>query len=136
MTCHYCTAGNAGVSRPLSRFPNKEMAAPRRPLLAALRHRHIFIGEACVATHCHLPSGIFTQVSVQRSWLSNALPDESVPLPLNPPDAIAVSPNTVTSTLSYSALVNLVAFASASICALFMTLPSLSVLMSLSASSG
>jgi hypothetical protein len=28
---------------------------------------YIFIVEAWVATHCHLPFGIFTQVSVKRS---------------------------------------------------------------------
>ena len=43
------------------------------------------------ATHCHLPFGIFTQVSVQRSTSSNALPP-SVPLPLYTPVAMAVLP--------------------------------------------
>ena len=42
---------------------------------------YILTAEPCVATHCHLPSGIFTQVSVQRSCSSKAFP-ASVPLPL------------------------------------------------------
>ena len=33
----------------------------------AIGSGHILIGEAWVATHCHLPPGIFTQVSVQRT---------------------------------------------------------------------
>jgi hypothetical protein len=40
---------------------------------------HIFIGETWLATHCHFPLGIFTQVSVQRTCSSNGFPDASVP---------------------------------------------------------
>ena len=61
---------------------------------------YIFMAEECVATHCHLPSGIFTQVSVKRSCESIGFPEESVPLNLPPPMAMAVSPNTVTCTFS------------------------------------
>src|ERR1700757_426736 len=49
---------------------------------------------------------------------------------------MAVSPNTVTFTSSYSALTYLVAFACARASALFMTFPSLPVSTNLSASSG
>src|SRR5262249_4240573 len=62
--------------------------------------------------------------------------DASVPLLLALRVAIAVSPNTVTLTSSYSMLSYLVAFASASIWALLLTFPSLLVLMLLSASRG
>jgi len=42
--------------------------------------------------HCHLPFGIFTQVSVKRSVSLIALPDASVPFPLKIPVAIVASP--------------------------------------------
>jgi hypothetical protein len=58
------------------------------------------MAEECLATHCHVPSGIFTQVSVKRSCESIGFPEESVPLNLPPPMAMAVSPNTVTCTFS------------------------------------
>jgi hypothetical protein len=32
------------------------------------------IADPCAATTCHAPLGIFTQVSVSRVWVSNALP--------------------------------------------------------------
>jgi len=44
---------------------------------------HILMVELCVATHCHWPLGIITQVSVQRSCSSNgllAVPSEPLPL--------------------------------------------------------
>ena len=85
---------------------------------------YICIVDPGVATHCHLPLGIFTHVSVQRSWTSIGFPDASVPLPLKPPVAMAVSPKTVTFTSSYSALTYLVAFAFANASALFVTFPS------------
>src|SRR5262245_6290045 len=97
---------------------------------------HIFIGETWLATHCHFPFGIRTQVSVQRTWSSIGFPDASVPLALEPPVAIAVSPNTVTLTSSYSMLEYLVAFASASSSALPVTFPSGPVPTNLSAISG
>src|ERR1019366_3603431 len=56
---------------------------------------YIFAGALAVAMHCHLPSGIFIQVSTQRSWASIALPLPSVPLPCHAPPAIAVFPNVV-----------------------------------------
>jgi hypothetical protein len=74
----------------------------------ALCVAYIFIGVALLATHCHLPLGIFTHVSVHRSLLSKGFPIASVPLPLKPPVAMAVSPNTVTFTSLYSALSHLV----------------------------
>src|SRR6202022_1940231 len=70
----------------------------------ALCVAYIFIGVAWLATHCHLPVVIFIHVSVHRSLLSKGFPLASVPLPLKPPVAMAVSPNTVTFTSSYSAL--------------------------------
>src|ERR1700730_569035 len=83
--------------------------------------------------HCHLPLGIFNHVSVQRSFTSRGFPDASVPLPLKPPVAIAVSPNTVTFRSLYSALSYLVAFAVASVSTLPVTFPSLPVFTNLSA---
>src|SRR5262244_3307427 len=97
---------------------------------------HIFIGETWLATHCHFPLGIFTQVSVQRTCSSIGFPDASVPLALEAPVAIAVSPNTVTLTSSYSILLYFVAFASASSSALPVTFPSRPVFTNLSAISG
>ena len=35
---------------------------------------YIFAGALALAMHCHLPPGIFIQVSTQRSWASIALP--------------------------------------------------------------
>ena len=55
----------------------------------------LFAGALAVAMHCHLPSGIFIQVSTQRSWASIALPLPSVPLPCHEPPAIAVFPNVI-----------------------------------------
>src|SRR5215467_14677499 len=97
---------------------------------------YIFTGETWLATHCHLPPGIFTQVSVQRTCSSTGFPDASEPLDLEPPVAIAVSPNTVTLTSSYSMLEYLVAFASASSSALPVIFPSTPVPTNLSAISG
>jgi len=34
---------------------------------------YIFAGALALAMHCHLPFGIFTQVSTQRSWESTAV---------------------------------------------------------------
>src|SRR5258708_32386236 len=59
---------------------------------------YILMVELWLATHCHLPSAIFIQVSVQRSWVSTGLPFSSVPLPAQFPVAMAVVPNTVTLT--------------------------------------
>jgi hypothetical protein len=39
---------------------------------------YIFAGAPAVAMHCHLPFGIFSQVSTQRSWALIALPLPSV----------------------------------------------------------
>src|SRR5690242_6001238 len=97
---------------------------------------YIFTSEAWLATHCHLPLGIFTQVSVHRSGEAIALPFSSVPLPLNSPVAIAVFPNTDTFTSPYSALSYLAALVPASASALPIVLPSLVVSMKRSAKSG
>src|ERR1700756_3117985 len=86
--------------------------------------------------HCHFPSDILIHVSVQRSRTSKALPFSSVPLPTHKPVAMAVSPNTVTCTFSFSALTILLALASARDCALLVTFPSLPVLTNWSASNG
>src|ERR1051326_8980526 len=75
--------------------------------------------ELWLAMHCHLPSGIFIQVSVQRSWVSMALPFSTVPLPTQLPVAIAVLPNTVTLT----SLISLVCHVA------FLTLASVSALL-------
>jgi hypothetical protein len=88
------------------------------------------------ATHCHLALGIFTQVSTQRECSSNALPDESVPLPKKSPVAMAVSPKTVTRTSRISTLVYLVALASAKTSVLFIVFPSQLMSTSLSERSG
>ena len=56
---------------------------------------YIFAGALAVAMHCHLPFGIFSQVSTQRSWALIALPLPSVPLPCHAPPASAVFPNVV-----------------------------------------
>jgi len=45
-----------------------------------------------LATHCHLPLGIFVQVSVKRPLSSKVFPDASVPLAWKPAIATAVSP--------------------------------------------
>src|SRR4029077_4107415 len=100
------------------------------------RPTYIFTCVPCVATHCHCPFGIFTQVSVHSSLASSAFPDGSVPFPLKPPVAMAVSPKTVTFTSLYSALDHFVPFATASVSALFVTLPSLDVETILSARCG
>lgn len=47
-----------------------------------------------LATHCHCPLGIFTQVRVHRSCTSRGLPNESVPSPRKSPVVMTVSPNT------------------------------------------
>src|SRR5713226_6682338 len=108
----------------------------RLPVIQNLCAAHIFSGDSWVATHCHFPFDIFTQVSVKRSLVSKGFPAGSVPLALKTPVAMAVSPNAVTFTSSYWALSYLVAFAVASDSALPVTFPSLPVLMNLSASSG
>jgi hypothetical protein len=54
-----------------------------------------FIGDEWLATHCHFPSGILTQVSVHRSWASIGFPD-SVPFPTQVPVTTAVLPVVVT----------------------------------------
>src|ERR1039458_3314578 len=97
---------------------------------------YILIGEPWLATHCHFPPDISIQVSVQRSWASTAFPLSSVPLPTQSPVAIAVFPNTVTFTLLISFLSHFAALTLASVSALPVTFPSLSVLMNLSARSG
>ena len=50
-----------------------------------------FTFETWLATHCHFPLGIFTQVSVQR-FLMSLVPDLSVSLPLLPRVAMAALP--------------------------------------------
>src|SRR6266849_4187622 len=97
----------------------------RLPVIQNLCAAHIFSGDSWVATHCHFPFGIFTQVSVKRSLVSKGFPEASVPLALKPPVAMAVSPNTVTFTSSYSALTYLVAFAFSTDSPLLMPFPSL-----------
>ena len=51
-----------------------------------------FSGAAADATHCHLPSAVFTHVSTHRSLASTAFPAPSVPLPVQVPVTIAESP--------------------------------------------
>src|SRR5580658_924488 len=98
---------------------------------------YFLVDASWLAMHCHLPDGIFIQVSVKRSVSSSTLPVPSVPVPLKTPIATAVSPNTMSFTSSYSAWVHLVDFASASAAALVVvTLPSLVVCTKFSASSG
>jgi hypothetical protein len=77
----------------------------------------ILIGDSCAATACHLPFGIFTHVSLRgtcrrRAW---GLARTVRPFALNPPVAMAVSPNAVTWTSSYAALESLRFFGSAKI---------------------
>src|ERR1017187_2420362 len=97
---------------------------------------YILIGDPWLATHCHFPPDISIQVSVQRSWASTAFPLSSVPLPTQSPVAIAVFPNTVTFTLLISFFSHFAALTLASISALPVTFPLLSVLMNLSARRG
>jgi len=80
--------------------PPKDGGVPRRGHGSSLNDgfAYIFTGVDCVAMHCHFPFGIFTHVSVQRSFVSKGLPDASVPLPLKPPVAMAVFPKAVTFT--------------------------------------
>jgi hypothetical protein len=51
-----------------------------------------FIGALALATHCHLPSAIFTHVSANRSLPSNVFPVPSVPLPVHTPVTTAEFP--------------------------------------------
>ena len=54
-------------------------------------------GDPALATHCHLPSGIFTQVSANRTRNSKGLPDAfSVPLAYANAVMTAVLPYTCT----------------------------------------
>src|SRR5579871_422404 len=100
------------------------------------RRVHIFAVEAWLATHCHLPPGILTQVSVHLSGELIGLPSWSVPLPLNPPVAIAVLPNTETFRSVYSAVLYFDPLMAASASALPNTLPSLAVSVNPSANNG
>ena len=59
------------------------------------RSFYFFKSEPCDRMHCHLPSGIFNQVSAQRALMSIALLFGSVPFALNTMVATAVCPNTV-----------------------------------------
>src|SRR6516165_11773537 len=97
----------------------RSRAAGRAPQLC-----YPLMGVYCVATTCHLPEGIFTQVSVQRRCSLNGLPDCSVPLPFHPPRAIAVLPNTVIRMSSYAALLYLRVLISSSVLALSSSWPS------------
>src|SRR5664280_973462 len=54
-----------------------------------------FIGDEWLATHCHLPFGILTQVSVHRSRASTGLP-LLVPFPSQVPVTTAALPYTAT----------------------------------------
>ena len=56
------------------------------------RVRNYLIGALALATHCHLPSGIFTHVSANRSLPSKAFPVPSVPFPVHTPVTTAESP--------------------------------------------
>src|SRR3982074_570214 len=53
---------------------------------------YFFTSDCWLATHCHLPFGIFTHASVQRSCRSNLVPSPSTPFPTQAPVAIAVVP--------------------------------------------
>src|ERR1035437_8737045 len=97
---------------------------------------YILTVEPWLATHCHFPPDISTQVSVQRSWASTGFPSASVPLPTQSPVAMAVFPNTVTFTLLISFFSHFDALVLASVSALPVTFPLLSVLTNLSARSG
>src|ERR1022692_4847810 len=97
---------------------------------------YILIGDPWLATHCHFPPDISIQVSVQRSWASTGFPLSSVPLPAQSPVAMAVFPNTVTFTLLISFVSHFAALTIASVSALLLTFPSLSVLTNLSARRG
>src|SRR5208282_2440933 len=97
---------------------------------------YILIVEPWLATHCHFPPDISIQVSVQRSWASTGFPLSSVPLPTQFPVAIAVFPNTVTFTLLISFFSHFDALTLASVSALPVTFPLLSVLTNLSARRG
>src|SRR5271165_1956396 len=97
---------------------------------------YIFAGALALAMHCHLPLGIFIQVSTQRSWASTALPSLPVPLPRQTPVAIAVFPNAVTFMSLTSLVSHLLPFVMASVWALFAMVPSLFMLVKLSARSG
>src|ERR1700690_709792 len=79
-----------------------------------------------VATTCHLPLGIFTQVSVQRANSAKGFP-ASVPVPLYLAVAMPVIPNTVTFRSSFSALVYLRALALSRVWALLRIVPSIHV---------
>src|SRR5579872_1337924 len=104
-------------------------------LFALLSGFHISF-EAWLATHCHLPFGIFTQVSVHLSGESMGLPVSSVPLPWNSPVAMAVLPKTDTFTSVYSALSYLEALVPARASALPISLPLFEVSMKRSARRG
>src|SRR4030081_2395605 len=106
---------------------DKESAAPGG---------YFFTAVCWLATHCHFPSFIFTQVSVQRSRRSTLVPSPSTPLPTQAPVAIAVSPYTDTFTSLISFCSHLPPFRFESNSDLPERLPSTSVLMKLSASRG
>src|ERR1019366_5092081 len=96
---------------------------------------YILIVEPWLTTHCHFPPYISIQVSVQRSWASTGLPLFSGPLPTQFPVAVALFPNTVTVTLLISFFAHFAALTLASVSALPVTFPLLSVLTNLSARS-
>ena len=54
--------------------------------------RYYFSKTAALATHCHLPSGILTQVSTNRSRVSTAFPSWVVPFAVVTPTTVAVLP--------------------------------------------
>ena len=56
------------------------------------RLSYFFTSVCWLATHCQFPLGIFTQVSVQRSYRSIFVPSPSTPFPVHEPVAMAVSP--------------------------------------------
>ena len=83
------------IIHPVSGADRRKSSAPR-PAPMQVLPCYIFAGALALATHCHLPFGIFIQVTTQRSWASIALPLPSVPLPCHAPPAIAVFPDVVT----------------------------------------
>lgn len=93
---------SSGSSRPKLEVPSIENGFPEATVQQWSLSRRFNRGNHCVAiagywvaTTCHLPLGIFTQVSVQRAYSAKGFP-ASVPVPLYLAVAMAVSPNTVT----------------------------------------
>src|SRR5260370_3075862 len=103
------------------------------PGISQIVFPYILIVELWLATHCHFPSDIFIQVSVQRSWASTGFPFSSVPLPAQSPVAMAVFPNTVTFTSLIWFVSHFAALLFARVSAFPITFPSLHRLTNLSA---